>query len=204
MRACVEAWQGYGNPGYAVQLRAMTGLDNWHPVSLVRALLQKCPDQAPALATSELAFLGDGALRYDLRLDISNANRAHASRDYKSATVLSGSAIEALLFWALGRVDERARIDAIAASGNKKLDPAMTRWDLRNFLAVEEQLGVLKKETHQIADTVRDYRNLIHPEKAARLGMACDEGTSHTALGGLLHVIRDVGAWAKRKESHDS
>lgn len=199
MRAAVAGWRSGGHPGHATPLTVMAGLGGWHPVSIVRSLLEKCPDDVPALASHELAFLGDPALQFDLRLDITNARNAHAGRDFKSATVLSGSVIEALLYWALRQVDETTLRSAIAASSKTDLKPTLARWDFASFLAVEEQLKVLKSETRRVADTVRNYRNLIHPERADRLGMVCDEGTSLVAIGGVLQVIRDVEAWAGRQ-----
>jgi hypothetical protein len=199
MRAAVAGWRSGGHPGHATPLSVMQGLRGWHPISTVRALLEKCPDDIPTLAAHELGFLGDAELQYALRMDISNAHHAHARRDFKSATVLGGSVVEALLCWALRRVDVETLKGAIASSDHKKLNPSMTGWSLGNLLTVGKALAVLKPETHDVADTVRDYRNLIHPERAARLGMACDEGTSHVALGCLLHVIRDVDAWAVRQ-----
>lgn len=201
MRAAVAGWRGVSHPSFAVPLAVLPGLRGWHPVSLVRSLLEKCPDETPALGTHELAFLGDAALQFDLRLDISNARNAHGGRDFKSATVLCGSVIEALLYWALRQVDEPSLRSAIAASSKTELKPTLARWDFAGFLAVEEQLRILKSETRRVADTVRNYRNLIHPERAARLGMVCDEGTSLVAIGGVLQVIRDVDAWARSSGS---
>jgi hypothetical protein len=41
--------------------------------------------------------------RKNLRLDMSAANRALANSEWKAATVLAGSVVEALLLWAIQR-----------------------------------------------------------------------------------------------------
>ena len=51
--------------------------------------------------TTELVFIPDAGLREGLRLDISTANQALANGEWKAATVLAGSVVEALLLWAV-------------------------------------------------------------------------------------------------------
>src|SRR5579872_1159926 len=68
-------------------------------IALLRSALAKCPDEAPALGTTELVFLGDPELRESIRRDISAANQDMANGEWKGATVLAGSATEALLLW---------------------------------------------------------------------------------------------------------
>src|SRR6266851_758208 len=72
-----------------------------NPVTLIHELLLKCPDQWPAAETAELAFISDAELRNDLRLDLSSISRALGIAEWKTATVLSGAVLEALLLWAL-------------------------------------------------------------------------------------------------------
>jgi hypothetical protein len=67
----------------------------------IRDILARCPDEAPNPATAELLFISDLALREGLRIDISTANQALANGEWKAATVLAGSVVEALLLWAL-------------------------------------------------------------------------------------------------------
>jgi hypothetical protein len=64
---------------------------------LIRRALAACPDESPAPETRELAFIEDTELRDGLRLDISAINRALSNSEWKAATVLAGSVVEALL-----------------------------------------------------------------------------------------------------------
>ncbi|MGY3530510.1 hypothetical protein [Bradyrhizobium sp. USDA 4452] len=67
------------------------------PVYLVREALSKCPDQNPSPQTTALSFISDRQLADSIRLDIDSATNALHRNDFKAATVLSGSAMEALL-----------------------------------------------------------------------------------------------------------
>ena len=65
----------------------------------IRDLLKKCPDDFPAASTQGLNFIRHVALRTTLRSDIDHADRARRAGEWKAATVLAGSVIEALLLW---------------------------------------------------------------------------------------------------------
>src|ERR1022692_3824160 len=67
----------------------------------VKRLLAKCPDEAPAVQTTGLEFLPNDRFRDGLRTDISSANSALLNHEYKAASVLGGSVVEALLLWGL-------------------------------------------------------------------------------------------------------
>ena len=67
----------------------------------IRDILTRCPDATPTPTTTELLFIQDPAFREGLRLDISTANQAFANAEWKAATVLAGSVVEALLLWAV-------------------------------------------------------------------------------------------------------
>jgi hypothetical protein len=47
-------------------------------------------------------------------------------------------------------------------------------------------------DTAQQARLGKDFRNLIHPGRASRLGKICDRGTALSALAAVEHVVRDL------------
>ncbi len=98
LRAAVRAWQAGHQHAYVTRV---LGFPELHPVTLVRRALADCPDEAPVPGTLALSFIGDVELRESIRLDIRAANRDLSNGNWKGATVLAGSAIEALLLWAL-------------------------------------------------------------------------------------------------------
>ena len=81
----------------------------------MRDALTKLPDEAPSLSVQPLEFLDDAELEISVRQDVSTSYSAFANAEYKAASVLAGSVIEALLLWALDRELREARSQAIRA-----------------------------------------------------------------------------------------
>jgi hypothetical protein len=166
------------------------GLGNVDPVTALRSVLQKCPDEvAGQAATDRLAFLADEDLQRDLALDVASAHRSVTAGDWKAATVVAGSVVEALLLWRLQKHDPTPLGAAVT---KLKLKPSPDQWDLGEQIRVCEELGILKPETHELAEITRKFRNLIHPGRAIRLAQACDKGTALAALAAVERVIVDV------------
>jgi hypothetical protein len=176
-------------PGYA-----------YNPIALIREAMTKCPDEAPAPGTNELAFITDPDLRASIRLDVGAANTNLTQGEWKGATVLSGSATEALLLWSL-QEHERQKIGALAGAlasllGNKTLtknpghDPE--NWGLHEYVEMAAHLKLIKDETAKQVRLAIGFRNLIHPGRAVRLGQKCDHATALGALAAMHAVARDV------------
>jgi len=151
-----------------------------------------CPDQAPTQETTALPFITDPELRERIRLDMSTAHRALAEGEYKAATVLAGSAVEALLLW---KIQEREKqkpgvLAPIIAALKLNADPE--NWVLHQYIEVALQLKLIAPETVTQASQARDFRNLIHPGLAKRKAQKCDRGTAHAALSAVELVARDV------------
>jgi hypothetical protein len=169
-----------------------------NPVAQIRKVLAVCPDESPAPGTSELKFIADAALRTNLRIDIGAINRALSNGEWKAATVLAGSAAEALLLWALRQrqaLDITSAITAAKASGNMTANPDpndLDRWNLHECIEVSAQLGIIKPNTAKQTRLAKDFRNFIHPGVAQRLGEKCDRATALSAVAGMEHVVRDL------------
>jgi len=116
--------------------------------------------------------------------------------EWKAATVLAGSAIEALLFWALQRDVAAAMASATALVANQTFQrqpPAdLESWVLHQYIEVAENLRIIKKETAVQSRLAKDYRNLIHPGRSQRLAQKCDRATALSAVAGMEHVVRDL------------
>jgi hypothetical protein len=174
----------------------MPHVNGFDVVAVMRRALAKCPDEYPPATTSDLLFIKDTALRESIRQDIGAANRAMNNAEWKAATVLAGAAIEALLHWRLKEPSPGGTaIDSAVKSlpGTRKmLFSEIDRWDLDQFITVAAHFDLLKPDTHTEAKLAQNFRNLIHPGRAARLAQTCDRGTAHSAIGALEHVIRDL------------
>jgi hypothetical protein len=179
------------NVGYVAQFSG--GFD---AVTLIRRNLAKCPDEYPPPTTTELLFITDPELRDSIRQDVGAASRALNNDEWKAATVLSGAAIEALLHWRLREPSPGATAVNKAVNnltGTRKAPIAkIDYWDLHQFIEVAADLKLLKPDTCSAAKLAQNFRNLIHPGRAARLAQTCDRATAYSTIGALEHVIRDL------------
>jgi hypothetical protein len=192
IRNTLRIWYAMGN---VFALRNVEGFGELNPVALVRRALAQCPDEAPSPGTSELAFITDAGLRDSLRIDISEAYRAYTDGSWKAATVLAGSALEALLLWALQRNAGGATASAAAlvtAGTIRNPGPNLERWNLHDYIEVAKHLTIITDKTAAQDGLTKDFRNLIHPGVAARAGLLCDKATALSALAGLEHTIREL------------
>ena len=105
--------------------------------------------------------------------------------------MLAGAAGEALLLWA---IEKKSPSDTGAAHAavipSAPSDP--NRWDLDGYIKVAKALGLIEAETAKQADLAREFRNLIHPGRSARLAKKCDRGTALSALAALELIVRDL------------
>jgi hypothetical protein len=63
---------------------------------------------------------------------------------------------------------------------------------LIELIEVALHLDLVTPETATQARLGKDFRNLIHPGRAARLGQKCDRATALFALAAVEHVVRDL------------
>jgi hypothetical protein len=188
-------WQNQHNPNIEMNLGAMFGALN--PVTVIRQALSKCPDENPSAATAELNFISDLDLRASLRSDIGAVDRALANGEWKAATVLAGSTIEALLLWDLTNrhtAQVPAAVAALVANKTflKNPPPNPEDWVLHHYIEVAANIGIIMQDTVKETKLAKDFRNLIHPGRAKRLGQKCDRGTALASVAALEHVVRDL------------
>ncbi len=196
IRQSLATWPHQGSTH---TLSKIPGLYKVNPLRIVRQALAQCADEYPPAEIAGLEFISDPALRGNLRLDIASINRALANHEYKVATVLAGSAVEAMLLWALEQREEKevqAAISRAQKDGWIQRVPAGEligpEWSLRQFAEAAGELGLVTKSTRQQLRLATDFRNLIHPGRAKRLNEACDRGTALATASGLELVIRDL------------
>jgi hypothetical protein len=195
IRQTLESW--VSDRSARSNLDPIPGFPNESPVTLIRKALLKCPDESPAPSTAELSFIPDADLRANLRDDIGAINRALSNGEWKAATVLAGSAIEALLLWDLKTRHTAAvptSVATLVANQTLQRQPAaaLELWNLHEYIAVSENIGTITARTVIQVKLAKDFRNLIHPGRAERLGQKCDRATALSAVAGVEHVVRDL------------
>lgn len=186
-------------------LERIHGHSNLNPVTIIRNVLSKCPDEGVLKSTSDLIFISDQELRDSLRIDISAANQAFQNGEWKAATVLAGATIEAVLLYMLHSIKgaDPSRISTsisnLVSKGAFDKSPGnnLDKWSLHLLIEVTAELGLVKKETATQARIARDFRNLIHPGVSVRKSIVCNRGTALSALAGLEHIINDLNAYRK-------
>lgn len=161
------------------------------PVTMIRTALAGCPDEGPTVRTEELKFIPAGEFRTNLRTDLGSVDTALANGEWKAVTVIAGSAIEALLLWALQEQPQADREKAFRIDPklpNKPLD----EWHLPEYIEAADRLKIITTDTATQARLAQNFRNFIHPGRVQRYSQKCDIATAHSAFAALQHVIRDL------------
>jgi len=167
------------------------------------AVLGTYGGQGSALNTKAFPFISDPDLRQiverDYRSLIFELIYCHA---WKSAVVMAGSILEAILYDQLTK--DPGRISAAMASPKapKKKggivkditsDDREDEWTLSNLIEVSVDLRILPQARADAIDQVlRDYRNFVHPRKEIRAGHPCTEAEADLAKGALGAVINHL------------
>jgi hypothetical protein len=168
------------------------------PVEVIRELLAKCPDESTAEASAGLEFITDTPYRESLRTDLGAVNRAVSNGEWKVATVLAGSIVEAVLLWAIRTKSEhdiQQEVNALLASGRlmKKPTSKPEHWSLSEMIEVACHCGLISEATACQSRLAKDFRNLIHAGRAIRSRQECNRGTAFTAVAAVEHVVVDLG-----------
>jgi len=121
----------------------------------------------------ELQFVCDPLLRQQLASDWREAETVFAAKAWKATTVLCGAVMEGILY------------DAI-----RGLEPnASSKSSLSDLLHKAEELGILKRAMVHIGQAVREYRNLIHPERQLALGATVSEHEAQIAMSSVRILL---------------
>jgi hypothetical protein len=128
------------------------------------------------------SFISDDILRGMIERDKKELDESLSSGLYKSAIILAGSLIEAIL------VDYFLAFTTPRATSQEILQASLSQlidW------ATEESL--ISQRTHEISTAIRNYRNLIHPGKEYRLSERVDIHSATVAKHLAEIFIKEVG-----------
>jgi len=175
---------GMQRPWAAGHHRYAPLIDGKDVIRVIAAVVQKLPDEYPPAEDGTLAFIADAELRGSIRVDVAAAHRANANSEWKASTVLSGASIEALLDWKL-RTLPAAALQAAPRYPKRGLND----FGLHDYINVAEDLGILNQKQATAARLAKDFRNLIHPGRAVRLGERCTRSTALQGVAAMEAVI---------------
>lgn len=182
-----NAWEDRNVSYSQVSVRPLGRTEHTFLYEIAR-LLAKCPDEAPTAKTVGLEFIPDLPLREALRTDISAANSALMNHEYKAATVIAGSVVEALLLWALetyGDANVRAAVRGVPPE-------PLNKWMLGSMVPAAHACKLVTDDTRKQAELAQNFRNLIHPGRQARLQEKCDRGSALATLAAVERVAVDL------------
>ena len=132
-------------------------------------------------------FIVDAEFRATLERDYAELIANVEAGSWKSAQVIAGSIIEAVL------------IDYLVATTNaKRAQKDPLRLDLAEAIAIAKTEGVLTERTADLSSVVRSYRNLIHPGRAKRLSEPAPTESSASIAKNLVDLIVDEIAKVRR------
>jgi hypothetical protein len=185
-------WRARGNVG------DMANVKRFDAVTVIRRALARCPDEFPPSATTELLFISDPVRCGRISVAIWARLRGPSTMQNGKPQPCWPEPFEALLHWRLqepspGATAVQAAVPHLVSNGKiNRPHSSIDRWELHQFIGVAEHFNLLKPDTCSAVRLAQNFRNLIHPGRAARLAQTCDRGTAYSAVGALDHVIRDL------------
>ena len=194
LKSQVDEWILRGNTG---KLERISGFGDLNPITIVRRALADCKDEPIHTVSSDLNFVPDPDLRDNLWADVTAVRRALSNQEWKATTVLAGSVLEALLLWAISTktsADVQSAISSLVATGDlaSKPDSNPEKWILDQYIRIVHSLKLISDSSKTQMLLAKDFRNLIHPGRSARLGQTCDRATAYTSVAAIENAIRDL------------
>jgi len=193
IRFQVQIWisMGSGTRTY----RDVPGFKSQSALAIIRRIMEQCPDSLVPQAVQGLEFVADQQYRETLRSDLSEVETNINSHQWKAATVLGGSFIEAIL------LDSLKIVEAQAVSATLAPNKPLENWDLKNYLNVAQELQIIGPTAYKWGDDARDFRNFIHPGKSLREAKDCTMAVALGVRAALQHVLEDLEAWHLQRTS---
>jgi len=158
----------------------------------IRAVVEQYGGPGSAVSSRSFRWLSDPDLRVIVERDYAElATILIPDGAWKSAVVLAGSILEAVLLDLLVKDAARLALAKASPSAPKKKGAAKPEdeWTLDEMIKVATAISLVATGRADTFDQVlRDYRNFIHPAKETRAAHPCGEGEALMAHGALVAV----------------
>jgi hypothetical protein len=200
----IQAWKQNRQQLYTCLADNKREIDRWRAMlDRLIELLARFGGQGSYINRKEFPFISDKGLREIVERDYrSLVVELIPSEAWKSAVVMAGSILEAILYDQLTQnASQSARAMAHPDAPKKKggavkditLDTREDEWSLSDLIKVCVGLNILPQARAVTIDqSVRDYRNFVHPRKELRAGHSCTEAETFLARGALDAVINHL------------
>lgn len=145
-------------------------------------------ETSPIVPTKDFSSVSDSNLRKIIERDYIGLNKCLAVKVWKAVIILAGGLIEALLLDSLLKDENKARSSSKATS----LKSNLKKWDLGALLDVAVNIELINPGAEKLSDTVRKYRNLVHPGNELRSSLKIEPEEAKIAVEVLNMIIRDL------------
>ena len=142
-------------------------------------------------AISAIGRINDETLKGILLRDFQECAISVIAQQYKSAIIICGSIIEAILVY----VTEQKGIvkyDIGTLLRGKTKSKLVKEMDLNELLELGKQEKIIDIEEYHLSNYVRAYRNIIHPSCEVRKSYVVDTLTTNLMWNALLAIMREV------------
>jgi hypothetical protein len=176
-----------------------TGSKLYPAFAALKEILPFYRGQGSRLLSKPFSFTSDPQLAAIIRADYSELHlRVIPSGACKCMAILAGSILEAILYDIMASAKNAANADAFA-KGHAKFKNlgsiSSGRWTLEPLIEGAVALKLLQPEDSKVIDqTLRDYRNFIHPMKQLRSAFTIDDNRAALAVRALDIVIDHLEA----------
>lgn len=143
--------------------------------------------QTPVTEKKSFHFVDDSKLREILERDYQEIQKGIIASNWKSAIILCGGSIEAILLDLLFKNSVKA---ISSTKAPKKSD--LNKWDLNDLVEVAVEEKMIGSEIAKLSHTVREYRNLIHPGVEVRKDLKVKPEEAKIAVEVLHILIREL------------
>lgn len=138
----------------------------------------------------KLFLIHDNEMRDILQRDLRECAIAVVAGQDKTATIMCGSIIEALLML---KIKERgiSKYDVSAVSKGKTSHP-VSEMSLNELLYIADIENILDKNGYHLGHYIRDYRNVVHPAKEIRMSEEVNHENVITMWAVLKRLVSDL------------
>ncbi|GHO95421.1 hypothetical protein KSF_054690 [Reticulibacter mediterranei] len=134
-------------------------------------------------------FMSDISLRNSLENDYYELEKCMKSNAWKAVHVLAGSIIETLLLDYL-----------IETEYSRRTSTDLKNIRFVNMINICKNEGVLTNKSAELSHVIREYRNLIHPERTIRINETVDENSATVAQALVRMIVEEIST--KRRQTY--
>ncbi len=125
--------------------------------------------------------------------DYADAQKALSVGSWKAAIVLAGGCIEGLL---LDQLQLHPKVCQTVSAKGRPAD--LSKWDLIDLIKVAVELKLIGVGVEKFSDSVREFRNLIHPGNEVRTGLPVTSESARISVEVLKMLQADLEERASR------